>query len=1011
MKKKIYSFLLISVLFLSGVPAIAQATEESSVEEQAPTEVEAPTPEETPEESSEEGTEENTSQTEDGPGDEETPEEIETPEEQSEQTEESNEGEAVEKEDVENTEQEEEGEEEEKDIIEEETIPAFSRLSEIQTDTAHTYRLTIRYQDTLVFDDEVDIPDTVTLSYHDSTSSDTVTTTIASDTALALLVAADHMENSFAVSGVTYYAAYDSYLLDCIDIETIGEACYNWQYVVDGDYPYVGMDQYTIVNGNHVYLYYGDRYTIEPVQNIFRTGIDTVGAILKEYDYETNEFATSTDDTKSLVLLDTTGTNIDTGIRDTSGVYTFSKNTPGEYTIGLDNGWNWYWPTTPISIVWPTRVTIRYQDTIVYDDTLSLAPTSDVTFHDSATTTTDTVTLTKNSVFRALTLADLSSDAFSLTDIVYYSSFDSYLINCVHIDALADSDACYNWQYVVNGEYPLIGMSDYTLADDDITHVYFYFGDRYQVSTNVDTYQLGSLVTSTLKEYDFAQNEYIPATDTTLTLALLNADRTAIATSSISTQGQATFTPSFTGAYQIGVDNGWGWYWPLTSFTVTTTPAGPETTTGGGSGSTATETSLQTTLTNIISFLDAHQNEDGSFANSASFSDWVALGYNAWTGSASGRDALKEYLLTNPNPLDGPNSTTAYARRAMALMSYGISPYNGTATNYIEKLKQTFDGTQFGVVGLVNDDIFALIPLLHTGYSTSDPIVASTTQYILSQQQSSGSFGDADTTGAALQVLSELTSLPGVNEAITKAKAYLLAGQQNDGGFGNVYGTPWIMQGLSSSGTDIDTLTKNGKTPIQYIQDKQGADGSIGASTDTLTNRIWASAYALPALLKKSWGSLLSSFPKPSSEQTPDQSAGNGTEDNMSTSTIDMSTPTSTPPTGGGIDENEQEVTKETSSTTEVTILLDEETLPVQTSTPPVRIQARATSQVAGTKIAEDEEDAVPTSTLEQANTTSTSVDTVPEPQNGSQKPLQYAFGLTILLGLFLGWKFLRTLV
>ncbi|PIR74929.1 MAG: hypothetical protein COU34_05465, partial [Candidatus Magasanikbacteria bacterium CG10_big_fil_rev_8_21_14_0_10_43_9] len=645
------------------------------------------------------------------------------------------------------------------------------------------------------------------------------------------------------------------------------------------------------------------------------------------------------------------------------------------------------------------------QDDIIFDNTLSLDTAATITYHDVATTTTSTMERNDQSVLHALAIADGANDAFSLSDIAYYDSFESYIINCLTIE---ETNACDNWQYVVNGDYPFLGMDQYIIPTDEVTHIYLYFGERYNIETTKSSFELGESVTSTLSEYDFENNVYNSATDTSLVMALLDASNTAIATSTISEEGITVFAPTSTGSYKIGLDNGWSWYWPVTSFDVTTVlPTGSS---GGGCGSCGINSSNQvdTVIKNIISFLDASQNEDGSFGSSISFSDWSAFAYNAYTGSTEGRDKLKTYLLTDPDPRDGFNDTASYAKRAMVLMSYGIDPYSGTNTNYIKKILDGFDGTQFGIDGIINDDVFALMPLLHAGYSHTDPMIVSSTKYILSRQHADGSFESKDMTGATIQILSELTHIDGVTDAIAKAKNFVLSGQQTDGGFGDIYATPWIMQGLSALGEDISTLKKNNLSPIDYIQANQVADGGIGETTNTL--RLWTSAWAVPALLEKPWPTLLSSYTQPTTENNV-QDGSNGSEnthDETTTSTLDIVEETTT---------STEAITETAEETPEVKILPIVTTEAVPTLyVDPVIPERTVQPEVAGVKITEEntpEDITSETTKQEPATNPATEMNEQPEaqPEQEGTKPVHIAFGTTILLGLLLGWRFLRTLI
>src|SRR3989344_6077620 len=129
----------------------------------------------------------------------------------------------------------------------------------------------------------------------------------------------------------------------------------------------------------------------------------------------------------------------------------------------------------------------------------------------------------------------------------------------------------------------------------------------------------------------------------------------------------------------------------------------------------------------------------------------------------------------------------------MALLSLGINPYSGTSTDYITPIVDTFDGTQIGEL-FPHDDIFAIFPLLHAGYSVNDEIIQKVTAYIVSKQSANGSWGDPDSTAAAVQALSLINSQPGVSDALSKAKIYLQGHQQSNGGFGNSFSTSWVIQ-------------------------------------------------------------------------------------------------------------------------------------------------------------------------------------------------------------------------
>lgn len=256
-----------------------------------------------------------------------------------------------------------------------------------------------------------------------------------------------------------------------------------------------------------------------------------------------------------------------------------------------------------------------------------------------------------------------------------------------------------------------------------------------------------------------------------------------------------------------------------------------------------------------IRFLENNQNESGLIGSASLYSDWAAIALGAG-GESSAREKLRQYLLRNPSP---GQLLTDYERRAMALLALGLDPYSSASTNYIQKIMEGFDGTQFGDPNLINDDIFALIPLLQSGYTNSDKEIAQSIAFLLRAQREDGSWGgDTDMTSSAVQALSQAASTSDVQDALLKARAYLTSKQNGTGGFGNIYSTSWAMQAISALQERPGSWSKNSHTPEDYVEMLQAEDGGIRISeTDSLDNRIWATSYAIPASLEKTWGDIL----------------------------------------------------------------------------------------------------------------------------------------------------------
>jgi hypothetical protein len=247
---------------------------------------------------------------------------------------------------------------------------------------------------------------------------------------------------------------------------------------------------------------------------------------------------------------------------------------------------------------------------------------------------------------------------------------------------------------------------------------------------------------------------------------------------------------------------------------------------------------------------------DFLFTNKASASvfvyDWIAIAAGAGDNSIL-KSSLVEYLKSNPI---NSSFVTENERRAMALMALGINPYNGTEINYIKKITDSFNGIQIKDESLsdFNDDIFGLIVLQKVGYDESDDMIKRIILYILSKQSDDGSWGSIDMTGAGIMALNEFRNVKDVENAISKALSYIVEMQDDDGGFENIYSTSWAVQALSLS----DSYEKEVKDGIDYLAENQEEDG--GVVGENTSNRIWATAYAIPAVLKLSWNDILDEF-------------------------------------------------------------------------------------------------------------------------------------------------------
>lgn len=518
-------------------------------------------------------------------------------------------------------------------------------------------------------------------------------------------------------------------------------------------------------------------------------------------------------------------------------------------------------------------LTLRDESAVIWQGAVSI-PDSDTATTSIAATDGTIADALAASALAALAAADSSAPEFSISNLQYFSSYGSFYTKCI----TAATEKCDNWQYVVGDTYPSVGMDQFVMHDGDTLFVFF--GSPRRVTLSTTTVAVNESFTATAERYIPASDSYAPALGFTLGVTQPNPDNPysplVITSAPVDASGSALFTLTATGTYAVGIAE--DYYYPTVALTVEETHAQVDTSAeeeteetpnepqqssgGGGGGGGGAPTHFDVNISNALSFLARGQNTDGSFATQI-LSDWAALAFAATPEYESEETILRRYLM---NAGADFTSLTDYERRAMALMALGVNPYTGTPTDYITKIRSYFDGKQFGDASFVNDDIFALFPLLRAGYGARDEIVGKSVEFILSQQKMDGSWdGNVDMTAAAIQALSALTFLPGTNNALTRAMTFLHGKQITDGGFGNSFSTSWALQAIHALGSDPTSWQSSGRYPEDYLASIQSSDGGLESISSDSRTRIWATEYAIPAALGKPWLSLLSSFARPTS--------------------------------------------------------------------------------------------------------------------------------------------------
>ena len=557
---------------------------------------------------------------------------------------------------------------------------------------------------------------------------------------------------------------------------------------------------------------------------------------------------------------------------------TVDTTTAGSYTLTYsvsDAAGN---PATPVTrtvtvtplVVHPATETvlIRNGSTVIDQETVSLPASGTVTIADD---TGATHSVNADSVL-GLLYAMSQGGTFSLSDLAYYSSMSSFYLKCVTPNG--GSALCDNWQFVVGGTSPWTSIDQTILSGGETVGIYF--GTTHRVRFDTTQVNAGGSVHATAEQYNYLDNSWSPLTGVSVGVTVPNPNDpynpTVVSSAVVDAQGNATLSFPNAGTFSVGIVE--DYYFP--SYTVTTNAVVQSS--GGGGGSSSGGVLLENTTpkvattsfdtTKAFAFLKKNQNADGSFAGGDMYTDWAGVAFGALDGNQSDVATQKLIQYIKTHALAQPRLTD-YERRAMALFALGQNPYTFGGVDVIAPIVQAFDGTQFGDTTLVNDDVFALIPLESAGYTSSDSIILKDVAYILSKQGTDGSWeGSNDMTSAVVQALSPLASIAGVSDALQKASAYLAQNQIADGSFGSIYTTSWVVQAMSVLKV---SWMKNNHDALGFLASSQQSDGGLLLSTETMQNRVWATSYALPAGLGLSWSAIMHPVSRPVIIQKPDQ--------------------------------------------------------------------------------------------------------------------------------------------
>lgn len=267
-----------------------------------------------------------------------------------------------------------------------------------------------------------------------------------------------------------------------------------------------------------------------------------------------------------------------------------------------------------------------------------------------------------------------------------------------------------------------------------------------------------------------------------------------------------------------------------------------------------------------IALLKSDIDDAGLILGNQSLTEWAAMSLAA--GDESANRLAEAVVAYEPKVSDGTNEI---ARHILALVALGYDPRNVNEIDYVERLKDTQSGKQFGSEAFVNDDIFAGLALLAAGEAGDAAEVKVALQAAKAGINKDGgvafavenNVSDVDTTAFFVQFVSAAQAqgntmpMKGVHQA---ALHYLVQQQNLDGGFGysdfqpsNSSSTAVVVQALHSIGRNPGQVLRNKRSAYNYLKSIQKDSGQFSYSVYVSSNYdVLNTAYAIIGLFHKS---------------------------------------------------------------------------------------------------------------------------------------------------------------
>lgn len=283
-------------------------------------------------------------------------------------------------------------------------------------------------------------------------------------------------------------------------------------------------------------------------------------------------------------------------------------------------------------------------------------------------------------------------------------------------------------------------------------------------------------------------------------------------------------------------------------------------------------------------WLGSVQNADGGFGSSPGdessvvTTSWAILGLaaagvNAHDLPSRGGSDPVDFLTKNADQI---TSTGDLGRTVLALNSTGDEPRRFAGRNLISELRGRMKKNG-SFENWPNTTAIAIIALRQAGSSGG---LKKSLDWLRENQNDDGGWGaqpgvfsDTDSTANVLQVI-------GGEVVVRKAVAFLRQHHRPSGGFPlapgaavNTQSTAWAAQGLVAAGISPKGFDAGGgKSPLQYLTDRQQPDGHFRYSASSDQTPTWVTAQAMVAVAGKRFpvsAPPRKPAPKPEAEPAP----------------------------------------------------------------------------------------------------------------------------------------------